>query len=67
MFEFFKKQIRRKGIFNPGCLCTDIDAFRAFIEGKKVLEDVYCGKIKFLDVKRDLNGYIRFIVFEVEA
>lgn len=66
MFNFFKKDEQKRYKFKVAPWSGDAEAFESFIKSKKDLEELYGGKIKFVDVKRDWDGYICFILFEVE-
>lgn len=66
MFNFFKKDKQKRYKFKTAIWSDDSEAFERFIQSKKNLEELYGGKIKFVDVNRNWDGYIDFILFEVE-
>ena len=67
MFNFFKKDEQKRYKFKVSQWSSDSEAFENFIQSKKNLEELYGGKIKFVDVNRNWDGYIDFIFFEVES
>lgn len=66
MFNFSKKNKEKTYKFKPEAWSSDAYAFECFIASMKNLEALYGGKIKFVKVERDFNGYISFIIFKVE-